>query len=160
MCILDRDWLRSLFSLPFFLKVFPSYTCSSPYTLSPGMWGCKDRKNIDLTHCCSSCPRPICRFWGTLHIPAGHEHYFTGRVSLARTAVSISVAPSLVSPACRANLAESVQSMPSYQVSSETELGTSRAESRRSSSMCSISNNYKMLILAPSSVWNVLMCWG
>lgn len=86
---------------------------------------------------------------------AGHEHYFTGRVSSARTTVSIFVAPSLVSPTRRANLAESMQSMPLYQVSSETELGTSRAESRRSSSMCNISNNYKMLILAPSSVWNM-----
>lgn len=133
-----------------FLKGFAPYTCSAPYTLSPSIWGCKNRKNIDLSHCCSSWQ--LQNFGHFLCMPAGHEHWSTDRVSLARATISILVAPALGSPVCRANPAESMQSMPSYPISSGTERRTSRAECRRSNSMRYISDNCKMLILAPSSL--------
>jgi len=130
------------------LKGFTSHTCSAPCTLSPSVWGCKDSENIDLNHYCSSWHAS--RFLGTFCVC--QQGTSTDRVSLARVTISILVAPALGSLMCRANLAESMQSMLSYQTSSGTERRNLRAECRRSDSMCCISDNYKMLILAPSSL--------
>lgn len=126
-CVLDTDWLRSLFSLLAFLEDFSIlyFLCSS-YFLQAVMI---ERKLTCLTavvlwstpdfwvHPTYS-PR---RAWASLH----WQRFFT------RTAVRISVAPSLMSPRCRANLVESRQAMPSYPLTSGAELGTSRSECRK-----------------------------
>lgn len=133
-----------------FLKGFLSYTCCAPYSLSLSIWGCKDRKNFDLNLYCSSW-HPS-RFLGTFCVCQQDISIISVTGCLWQGLISYPCSPSLGFPICRINSAESIRSTPSYQISPGSEWRSSRAECKRSDSMCYISDNSKTLILAPSSL--------